>query len=284
MHIGEELSPRNKWALGIAGALFAALVGVADYTTGRDISFSLFYLIPIALAAWFVGGWAGITISIVSTAAWFIADYLWSPLGIHLVILVWNAAVRLSVFVVLVFVLAKLRAALIRERTLSRTDPLTGVENSRSFYDLARAEIERARRYRYPLTVAYVDVDDFKQINDRFGHRGGDDLLLLVAQTVRENIRSSDLIARLGGDEFALLFPETGPESAWVVLNKLRSVLLEGVRRKQWPVTFSFGVATYVRPPDSVEDMIRQADDLMYAAKRAGKDRIQHEVWEEGGG
>jgi diguanylate cyclase (GGDEF)-like protein len=124
--------------------------------------------------------------------------------------------------------------------------------------------------------VAYLDLDNFKEVNDRFGHSRGDSLLRLVAATIRTNLRKTDMVARLGGDEFALLLPETGYEPAAAVLRKIHQLLLGKMQRCGYPVTCSIGAVTFLRPAESVEELIKRADACMYAAKRGGKDRMKH--------
>jgi diguanylate cyclase (GGDEF)-like protein len=172
----------------------------------------------------------------------------------------------------------ELRSAMEREKELARTDPLTGAMNSRAFGELATAELHRARRYERPFTLAYVDIDDFKAVNDRFGHSTGDTLLRLVAETMKQNSRAVDVIARVGGDEFVILLPETGPGPAQVVSRKLQERLLGVVQQNEWPVTFSIGAITFISPPATVDEMLRLADRLMYSAKKSGKNQIRHEI------
>jgi diguanylate cyclase (GGDEF)-like protein len=135
-------------------------------------------------------------------------------------------------------------------------------------------EITRARRYNRPLTLLYIDLDNFKQVNDAFGHETGDELLVEVAATIRCNVRATDLVARLGGDEFALLLTETNREAGLVVTNKLRETLLRAMQERNWPVTFSIGVVSFTVPPASVEEMVKQADEVMYSVKQRGKNSI----------
>jgi diguanylate cyclase (GGDEF)-like protein len=123
-----------------------------------------------------------------------------------------------------------------------------------------------------------VDVDNFKRINDRYGHAGGDRLLRAIARAMREGCRRTDIVARLGGDEFALLLPDTGPDAAAVVVEKVRTALLASARGEGWPATFSVGATTFLEPPSSVDELVSRADELMYAAKRAGKNRALFEV------
>jgi diguanylate cyclase (GGDEF)-like protein len=174
--------------------------------------------------------------------------------------------------------ITEIRSAMEREKELARTDPLTGAMNSRAFGELATAELHRARRYERPFTLAYVDIDDFKAVNDRFGHSTGDTLLRLVAETMKHNSRAVDVVARVGGDEFVVLLPETGPGPAQVVSRKLQERLLGVVQQNGWPATFSIGAITFISPPATVDEMLRLADRLMYSAKKSGKNQIRHEI------
>jgi diguanylate cyclase (GGDEF)-like protein len=182
----------------------------------------------------------------------------------------------LGFFLLVNYTVSSLKTSLERERDMARTDYLTRVANSRYFSEVASQEIKRAGRYQHPFTVAYLDIDDFKQVNDRWGHSTGDELLGLVAHTIRNNIRSTDAVARLGGDEFALLLPETGYDAAAVVVQKVYLSLLAAMGGKAWPVTFSIGVVTFRTPPDSVDGMLKVADAFMYSVKHSGKNRIKH--------
>jgi diguanylate cyclase (GGDEF)-like protein len=197
----------------------------------------------------------------------------------HPLVPYWNMLMRSGFFLFVVVILSKLKTALEHEKNLSRTDSLTGTANKRAFYELASIEIDRARRYKRPFTAAYIDIDNFKTINDRFGHTIGDCLLQLVATTIRSKTRSTDAVARLGGDEFILLLPETEGESAQKVLHRIQNQLLDAVQKNEWPVTFSIGVATFINPPESVEEMIKKADALMYSAKNSGKNMIKQAVF-----
>lgn len=156
----DYLGTRSRAFLIAMAVLLVLLVGIADWVTGEELSFSLFYLLPIAFAAWFVGLWAGIAISILSAVAWFAADFLWGHVYSHPLIPYWNTVMRLVIFLIVVFALCRLKVSMLHEHTLSRTDALTGAANRRSFYASAQTEIERVRRYQRPLTVAYLDLDN----------------------------------------------------------------------------------------------------------------------------
>src|SRR6185295_7052159 len=187
--------------------------------------------------------------------------------------------IRLAFFVIITRLLSALRAATERERELARVDYLTGAMNSRLFYDVTQMEIDRCQRYKRPFTVAYIDLDNFKMVNDRYGHAGGDEVLRGVVRSLRRHARKTDVVARLGGDEFALLLPETDHEFARVALTKLHAGLLEEMRRNEWPVTFSIGVLTCCPAPSTAKELIRIADELMYAVKRETKNGLRYSVY-----
>lgn len=274
--LAEWLDRQPKSFIVIAGLLLVACMGQLDFLTGSEMSFAIFYLVPVSLVSWFVGaGWAAF-VAEASILTWLAADLIESGyLYSNPLIPYWNAAVRLGLFLVVAFSVASLRRAL----SHARTDYLTEIPNSRAFTDLANTEIARARRYSRILTLAYLDIDNFKVVNDRFGHRAGDELLRLVAGTLQRNLRVTDAVCRLGGDEFAILLPETGSDAAQTALAKLIRKLTQAVDKKQWPVSFSIGAATFTKPPANVEQAISQADELMYTVKRTGKNRVQQAVY-----
>ncbi len=172
------------------------------------------------------------------------------------------------------------RAALEQEKRLSRIDPLTGLANRRAFYE--GAEVERARSVRYVrnLSMAYIDLDNFKHVNDQFGHEMGDQLLVVVANILRSGLRQSDMAARLGGDEFAVILPETDHLGACRATSKLHELLTQAMQDNDWPVTFSMGVVTFESLPATTEEMIQKADELMYTVKHSGKNRIATSIFQ----
>lgn len=283
---GEAPGPRaeRRAVLSPAGWAVSALVailcvGVVDEFTGVDISLILFYLVPIGLGTWFVNRRAGVLLSIVAAAVSFAANALYrlqaGDHDVHLAVLGWNGFVQVATSIALVIMLAALRERLGREELLARTDALTQIANRRAFFEAANLELERARRHQRHITMAYVDVDDFKNVNDQLGHAQGDALLVAVAQTLREATRAVDTVARLGGDEFGLLLPETGAAEADPLLARLRAAILSAMVSGGWSVGVSIGAATFRTAPGSVDEMMARADELMYAAKRERKGSIR---------
>jgi diguanylate cyclase (GGDEF)-like protein len=231
--------------------------------------------VPVSLVTWSIGRIAGGILAALSAAGWLAADLLSGHGYSYWAIPYWNAVVRFGLFVLAVFGLAALKQALV----YARTDALTGLPNSRAFHDAAERELDRARRYARPLTLAYLDIDGFKQVNDSLGHERGDDVLKTVASALRQSLRRSDVAARLGGDEFGILLPETDPVAARRVLEKVHAALVDCVADIPPKIGFSIGGATWVVPPASLSSALRKADELMYAAKRRqGQQPIQHEA------
>lgn len=156
---------------------------------------------------------------------------------------------------------------------LAHTDPLTGLSNRRYLIEQLQREFDRAGRYHRPLSLAYIDLDGFKSINDHFGHLFGDEVLRSTALAMRAVLRSTDLLARIGGDEFAVLLPETSLCDALKVIGKLRKSLSATGKRLGPPVpdlTFCAGISE-IRPDDpSIDALLNRADDAVYMAKSAG--------------
>ncbi|NWG04495.1 MAG: diguanylate cyclase [Syntrophaceae bacterium] len=276
--ITEYLSHQDKTALIVIAFAILTGVGIVNYLAGPDLSTWIFYLIPIFLVIWFIERWVGIIMSIISAMTWSVAEYASRATYGDETISFWNGVARLSYFLILTFILSALKSALQKEKELSRIDFLTKVGNSRYFIELANVEINRARRSEHPLTVAYIDLDNFKTINDRFGHSMGDHLLRVVANAIKNNIRLTDTVARIGGDEFAILLPEAGPELAEAIIRRVQKINLEMMQENGWPVTFSIGVVTFMSPPSTVDEILKKTDHLMYAAKNGGKNAIKHEI------
>jgi diguanylate cyclase (GGDEF)-like protein len=203
---------------------------------------------------------------------WGYADRLCLPADWPTRIVVLNAIIGLGANLGGVEIVTRLREARARALDLADEDRLTGLLNWRGFERAARTEVEHCRRYGRPLTLAYIDLDNFKEVNDARGHPEGDELLRLVARVLRGG-RAADIPARLGGDEFALLLPETDEGHARVVLDRVRGELLAAFAGQGVPVSVSIGAACFAQPPD-LEMLLRRADALMYDVKRAGKNAV----------
>ncbi len=256
------------------GFVLVTLVSIITFFKGTEAIVGVLFLMPVVLVTWGAGRSAGIVTAVVCVLASAVAEDLAGKMYSHPLIATWNGLVDLGTYLVVVFSLDGLRAALRREQVHARRDTLTGIANRHSFQDTLEFEFDRARRYRHPLTVAYLDLDNFKAVNDTRGHEEGDRVLCEVARILGATARKVDKVARLGGDEFGVLMPETGQEEARRVLGRIVSRIVERMRLRGWPVTVSGGCAIFVRVPEDVNDLVRYSDALMYQAKRAGKNRL----------
>jgi diguanylate cyclase (GGDEF)-like protein len=174
------------------------------------------------------------------------------------------------------------RAELERTRdalqVMATTDELTGLLNRRRFLEVAEQELKRSRRYGRPLSIIGLDLDHFKDVNDRLGHAAGDTVLRTLGQVLRDEGRRQDIAGRLGGEEFAIVLPETSIDDAVALSERVRNRL--GATRvvangAALTVTASFGVAEITSTDGSVEDALGRADQALYRAKRAGRDRVE---------
>jgi diguanylate cyclase (GGDEF)-like protein len=261
----------------VLGVLLLSTVAFLDYITGVEFSFSLFYLLPISLISWAISERLGLVFAILSSCVWIAVD-IWSGNSnrtSNLFAYMWNATARLGFFLLPVFMI-RLNRAMQHEKELARTDFLTGVLNTRFFHELAQMEINRSVRYKRPFTIAFIDVDNFKTINDTFGHTTGDTVLRAIAMHIKAHLRKTDIVARVGGDEFVILLTETNAQMAPSVITNLQRALLNKMKEDGWSVTFSIGVLTLSAPQLSVDEMLGRADQLMYRVKNGGKNNIQY--------
>lgn len=278
----------ERGLLGLGFALLAvALVGWLDTLTGPDWGFSLFYLLPVAGFAYRARKPTAAFVAVAAGVSWGISDAVCRP-NHSAALLAWNAGSRLAIYVAVALLIVhvraqrralqnvnlRLEAALHLERVVARTDPLTGLLNWNGFAEVLRREVARCERSRTPFNLAYVDLDNFKRVNDRFGHSTGDALLREVARALQDSLRASDVSARLGGDEFTLVLADVDAEQALVVGERIVTCI--AALADAYPGTglgASVGVAHFQAPPSNMEELVRKADDAMYVAKRNGKGR-----------
>lgn len=262
-----------NWIL--LGVLGVSCVMVLDVVTGPEVSISLFYLVPIGLVCLKVGGRSAMLIAGLSAAAWAQADIYGGQEYTYVIIRFWNAVVRLSFFLIFTTLIQSLQNAIARQHNLARTDVLTGAVNRRSFFEALLQELARSQRYDRSFALVYLDLDHFKKVNDDLGHAVGDEVLITVVNEMTQRLRRSDTVARLGGDEFALLLPETPQVAAEMLIAKLRFDLLDVMRERDWPITFSIGVLSCDGRVKDEDELVRRVDDLMYQVKRSGRNNLR---------
>ena len=273
----ERLQRLPRVAVLLLGLALIAGIAWLDNVTGPKLLLNVFYLLPVMLVAWVTASTAYGLLAVLATFLVGPLESYLDGLGFYsLPVAAWNAGMRTAVFCIVLLLLAEVRKLVARLQEQSLTDELTGLANRRAFLDVAAREIERSRRYRHELSLAYLDIDAFKAANDRFGHAVGDRVLIALAGLARATARSVDTVARIGGDEFVILMPETDAPAALPLVERLRAACSRAASTGAEPVTCSIGLVTFERAPSDLEELLTSADALMYEAKAAGGDGVRH--------
>jgi diguanylate cyclase (GGDEF)-like protein len=246
-------------------------IAVGDYFAGETYLVSLLYFVPLVVVTWYAGRLVALPLAVAAAVASSVAraealGWGWTDAAAYV-----NGARQLIAYVIVIFVLAALRDALRRARDLALIDPLTGLANRRAFLERATQQLPASRRSDDPLAVAYLDLDDFKAVNDTLGHEAGDRLLADVARALREHVRASDVVARFGGDEFCVLLPGADLAAARHVAEKLVAAVTPLCRDAIPDGGVSAGVAVFADAPAQVGALLVAADRAMYGMKRAGR-------------
>ena len=260
--------------IAILSIVISLLIGVIDLITGFELSFSIFYIIPIAIASWYGGRKPGILLSFFSALTWIMADLVSGHIYSHKAIQFWNAGVRLSFFLIISLLLARIQTTLKILQEMADTDGLTALMNGRAFRESTTKLLDFCRRIKSPITLAYIDLDNFKHINDAYGHTEGDQVLQTVSASLAKSVRSTDIVGRLGGDEFAVVLPDTNKMQARTVITKMHLQLMKEISLHNWPISFSIGVINFTYPPSTADEAIRHVDNLMYRVKKEGKNHV----------
>lgn len=274
------LGGRSQRARTTVSVASFVVVVVLLYSAPSDAHMTALFLVPISFGAWFISPAAGWLGAVLSSIVLFIYETQHHHGGSGIVYV--NALLNIGMYSFFAFVLSEIRSLYEREQELSLHDPLTGLMNRRALTGAITLESRRLNRRHYPLTLAYVDIDDFKKINDQLGHDAGDAYLRHLAQVLKSTVRATDYVARLGGDEFAVLLPETGPTAAQLAIGKVHENLLTVIQQKTPAVSVSIGVVTFETTAESAAEMVRVADEAMYEVKRSGKNRASYKIYRAG--
>jgi diguanylate cyclase (GGDEF)-like protein len=227
-------------------------------------------MFPIGFTTWFAGRYFGGLLALICSFAWVIDNHTHISLA-----LIWNTFSTIGVFLTISILVSKVKEMWENEHQQSRNDFLTGAFNARAFQEILVREINRLDHNGIPFSLAYIDLDNFKEVNNRFGHTQGDQLLKLIARSLIDSLRKSDVIARMGGDEFVVLLPGTNQMIVQDVLNKMQNKLQKVLLGNRWQVTCSIGVVTCLTKPLNYDELISMADNLMYKVKQNGKNNIR---------
>ena len=277
MTITEYLERQRRSVLVLFGITLLLLTAAGDYLahTRLGIEYSPFYLVPISFFSWFMGKRSGIGVALASVMLAFVIR-LAHVQAVQYV----NTVIWMSLYGSAVLMISQLKQLYEHERYQSRIDPLTNIENRRALLEAVGRAKSASERNDEPLSIAYLDLDGFKQLNDHLGHSVGDKVLVSTAVAIRKVLRPTDTVARVGGDEFTIVLPGTGDEAARGIIDRLEFEFTRAMEKGHWSVTCSIGLVSFSPPVKPIAVMIRAADEAMYAAKLAGKNRLEQESWQ----
>jgi len=264
------------WWLSI---LMILIIAGIDIASGNLIVSGPFFVLPILLASWYGSKRSGILLAIFSTAVWVISRTLINSYNFNLEPIIYDGISHFVAYSLLAIMITNFRSVHRFEVVAADTDKLTNILNLRGFYAKLGNELLRSIRYKHIFSLAYIDIDNFKNINDSLGHSIGDKLLVDVAKCLKSTLRTTDTVARLGGDEFVCLLPETASEAARKAFSKVTEMLSKSMGSHKWAVSFSIGIVTFETPPDDIIEAIKIADDLMYNVKKGKKNNIAYRIW-----
>ncbi|HSR54047.1 MAG TPA: GGDEF domain-containing protein [Acidobacteriota bacterium] len=271
----------RRWPLLLdVAAMSAFSTAVIFMTGGAESPLLALYFLVVGASSLVLPQWAAFSITAALTAAAVAGAFIrpWGSSGT-----LSQLAISLFALWLVAFLTARLsrekQSARLRVHLLSRTDDLTGLWNMRMFEEQAEQEHRRSLRYERPYSIAMVDADNLKPVNDRYGHQAGSRFICHLAAILRDNLRGSDLVARYGGDEFVILLPETGRRGAVRAFQRIRQrVADEPLQLTEDTVSLSVsvGIASFPGHGDSHQAILTAADQALYRSKRTGKNRISY--------
>jgi len=243
----------------------------ADSVMPVEVRLHGMYVFPLAIVARYCAPlWQSITVLLITTALQIIA---FSTQPVSTPSLISDVVAPLAASVLILALARAWRQSYLRALHLAAVDPLTGLGNRRAWFEQLESQIRRQRRYGGIFSLAVLDLDGFKALNDSQGHGAGDEALRLVADVLRARTRQCDSLGRIGGDEFALLMPDTDEECSGM-LYELCVGIAQRTAAAGCAVTSTIGCRTFRSPPESTAAALQQADAIMYEAKVHGKDRL----------
>ncbi len=276
LNILDKRSYKYIWRASVLAVLL--LTGLV-VVLGNIVLLEPFYAIPVTLASWYGSRKSGILLTLFSALILLLAKVIFLQAPVSAPTYFFESLAFILAYLGLAIIVTNFRNIHRVEVLAADTDDLTGISNSRSFYVELANELVRSLRYGHVFSLAYLDIDNFKHVNDSRGHLEGNRLLIEVAKCIKTSIRKTDTVARLGGDEFACLFPETDQEMSKSAFANAIEMLRKRMKEHGWDVTFSAGLVTFDTIPEDVKEAIKVADELMYSVKNGEKNNIAYKVW-----
>jgi diguanylate cyclase (GGDEF)-like protein len=278
-HLNNKLNNLEKLWIVVIGIALLLIIGMIDYVTGFEISMSFFYIAPVGLVTWYAGKRLGLALSIIARAILFLIAIVTNQKYSHPAILYWNIFLEFAYYFLIVLLITKVKTNIDFEKQLARTDTLTKIANRLMFMEQLNSCYLFSERSKEPFSLAYIDVDNFKNINDKYGHEKGDDVLQAIATLLISQLRRIDTVARLGGDEFVILLPNTNTIGAQNLVDKIQLSIQDNFNITNLKVTTSIGVVTFKNLLASSTEAIKIADSLMYTVKQSGRNAIKFSVF-----
>lgn len=259
--------------------LLICIIGFFNYLSGKDLNLFILSLIPCIFSAWYFKTNSLAKFSVfISVFMNFIID-LNLKSDVSLIIIVINNILRFSIFYCMIYLVLYIKRINQKLENLSLQDPLTRLSNKRSYLINGDYEIKKMKRYENPLSFIFIDLDNFKIVNDTLGHKKGDELLLLTANILKNNLRETDTVARIGGDEFAIILPNMDKDIVKDKINNIHTQLYTTFNEIcTCNVSSSIGIATFFTPPKNIYEATEYADRIMYKIKKTDKNGILQEV------
>ena len=249
-----------------------------DYITDPNIRMGPAYILICFYISWHGMSRTYIYLISAMTILWIIHDISEAfYLAISNLEIIINLAINITTIIILVITMSAFHRA-VKMSLSANIDPLTEIFSRKINIDIMPVLVSELRRNKKPMSLMFIDCDNFKYVNDTFGHAAGDAVLQVVASCLTKSIRKSDLPARLGGDEFIVIFPEACGDHVKSLVERCISNLNLEMKEREWPITFSVGVVEFETPPINIEFAIRLADNAMYDAKRRGKDQVVYRL------
>jgi diguanylate cyclase (GGDEF)-like protein len=278
MNIGHWIQRQAKWKIFVLATFLFLLDEYIDYLTGPELNVSFFHLIPVFLIVWNAGLLPGLVYDVFCAGVILFVSTLPAG-GYPNSVQVFNALASLIFLGAFTGVLSLLKKHLEQVTARADLDGLTRLLNSTSFTKQAELEVRASACGGRPFTILYIDVDNFKTVNDTLGHAAGDEVLKAVGKFLAGHFRKDDLRTRIGGDEFAVFLPDYSLEEAKRDIPPFHESLNRVLAASQAAVTCSIGGMTFTKAPPTLQDALHEADMLMYQVKMSGKNNFRLSVY-----
>jgi diguanylate cyclase (GGDEF)-like protein len=273
----EKLSRKAVFSISL---FLVFILGISQYLMHGAINLDPVYILPVIISSWYGSKLSGIWVSLFSVLVLGVIEWGFWQGSLQITERLVFIGSHLATFLLAALIVTYFSITHRIEVDAADTDTLTGVHSVRSLQVELNNVLLRSKRYNRAFSLAYIDIDNFKKINDLHGHSTGDNLLKEVANCLVSSLRVTDIIARIGGDEYVCVLQETGQEEARSAFAKVIDLLDKKMKIHGWPVSFSVGVVTFQKLPEDINAAMTIADKLMYSVKNDKKNAVAYQVYQ----